>query len=76
MDASQGIRPPLRVLQGLQAATTFVQVDFPPRDFGVTWSSDRLRPWAAASPQYWQLVLVARKDVAPAELHLRRGTLS
>jgi hypothetical protein len=39
---------PLRRLQGAQDATMFSQVETPPFDFGITWSTVRLD----RDPQY------------------------
>ena len=36
--ASAGVRLPLRLLHGVQAATRFSHESGPPRYFGITWS--------------------------------------
>ena len=54
MSASWGVRLALRRLQGEQAATTFSQLDSPPRERGTTWSKVR-PPEGRRRPQYWQL---------------------
>ena len=50
--ASRGIFPPFLRLQGLQAATMFVHVVFPPRLRGTTWS--KVKSSRSDFPQYWQ----------------------
>ena len=53
MWASCGVRLPFLTLQERQAQTTFSQVEVPPRESGMTWSSDSSeegKRW----PQYWQ----------------------
>jgi hypothetical protein len=60
----------LRRLQGLQAATTLVQVVRPPRDRGTTWSKVRsAAAWPV--PQYWQLNLSRRKTLKRVKAGLR-----
>src|SRR4051812_49713720 len=49
---SRGSRLPLRRLQGGQAATMFSQIERPPRERGMTWST--VRP-DLVEPQYWQV---------------------
>ena len=52
MFACPGSRSPLRRLHGAQQVTMFSQVDGPPFERGITWSTVRLpRSW----PQYWQV---------------------
>src|SRR3954471_5813555 len=52
--ATLGSRSPLRRLQGAQHVTMLSQVEGPPRDRGITWSSVRVpRTW----PQYWHVQL-------------------
>src|SRR5688572_19252959 len=51
MLAWRGMRSPLRRLQGAQDATMFSQLDEPPFDLGITWSTVRLE----RVPQYWQV---------------------
>ena len=46
---------PLRRLQEWQQATRFSQVDEPPRERGMTWSSVS-SPAARTVPQYWQVL--------------------
>jgi hypothetical protein len=54
MPACAGVRPPLRVLQGMQQATAFSHSVFPPWTRGTMWSMVRLSlPGVAA--QYWQV---------------------
>src|SRR5450631_190187 len=51
--ASWGVRFPLRTLHARHAQTTFSHVDAPPRERGMTWSSESSAEenlW----PQYWQ----------------------
>src|ERR1043166_1884629 len=69
------MRPPLRVLQGLHAVTMFVHDDFPPRDFGVTWSSES---WEAGNflPQYWQRFSSRARMLRRLNFTSRLGTLS
>lgn len=57
MPISVASRLPLRVLQGLHAVTTFVQVLVPPRESGTRWSrvsDSRGRSSMTDRPQYWQ----------------------
>src|ERR1700676_2408542 len=53
MLASWGSWLPLRRLQGWQHATRFSQVERPPRDRGITWSSVS-SPEGSVVLQYWQ----------------------
>src|SRR5580658_11045737 len=55
MLASWGSWLPLRRLQGWQQATRFSQVDRPPRERGITWSSVS-SPDGSAVLQYWQVL--------------------
>ena len=40
IDASCGVRLPFLTLHARQAQTTFSQLELPPRDSGMTWSSE------------------------------------
>ena len=54
---SDGSRLPLRVLHGLQAVTTLVQMFVPPRESGTSWSRVSYtlgRSSAMERPQNWQ----------------------
>src|SRR5271165_6370660 len=51
--AWRGSRSPLRRLQGAQEATMFSQLELPPLERGITWSTVRLE----REPQYWQVQL-------------------
>ena len=50
--ASLGVLAPLEALQRAQHATRLLQLQPPPREMGVTWSSV-----VAALPQYWHALL-------------------
>src|SRR6202034_4879159 len=47
---SSGVKLPFLRLQGEQAATTLIQVVWPPRERGNRWSNVR----SSRAPQYWQ----------------------
>src|SRR5207244_7853926 len=51
MPAWRGRLSPLRRLQGAQEATMFSQLDGPPFDRGMTWSTVRFE----RAPQYWHV---------------------
>src|SRR5437867_13357947 len=51
MPACRGVRSPLRRLHGAHEATMFSQLDAPPFERGITWSTVRLE----RAPQYWQV---------------------
>src|SRR5271165_3745579 len=51
--ACRGSLSPLRRLQGAQEATMFSQLEDPPFERGITWSTVRLE----REPQYWQVQL-------------------
>jgi hypothetical protein len=53
MPAWRGSRSPLRLLQGAHEATMFSQLEVPPLERGITWSTVRLE----RDPQYWQVQL-------------------
>src|SRR5690242_8697390 len=59
MPISAGIAPPFLRLQGEQAATTFSQVVWPPRERGTRWSKVR----SSREPQYWQEKRSRRKTL-------------
>src|ERR1700677_1662174 len=50
MFACLGRRSPLRRLQGAHEATMFSQLEVPPLERGITWSTVRFE----CEPQYWQ----------------------
>src|SRR5205085_11008596 len=65
---------PLRRLQGAQEATMFSQLEAPPLERGMTWSTVRLE----REPQYWQVQLL-RANTARRVILRRcasRGTLT
>src|SRR5256885_16686286 len=68
MPACRGVRSPLRRLQGAHEATMFSQLDSPPFERGITWSTVRLE----REPQYWQGQLV-RAETAPPGVLPRGG---
>ena len=51
--AWRGRRSPLRRLQGAHEATMFSQLELPPLERGITWSTVRFE----REPQYWQVQL-------------------
>ena len=53
MPTWRGRASPLRRLQGAQEATMLVQLESPPLERGMTWSTVRLE----REPQYWQVQL-------------------
>src|SRR5713226_8277273 len=53
IDASWGVRLPFLTLQARHAQTTFSQEETPPRESGITWSSDSSQE-GNFRPQYWQ----------------------
>ena len=53
MFARAGMRSPLRRLHGAHDATMFSQLESPPLDRGITWSTVRLE----REPQYWHVQL-------------------
>ena len=69
-----GRRSALRRLQGAQEATMFSQVERPPFERGITWSTVRLE----RVPQYWQ-AQPSRANTARRVIfryQLSRGTLA
>ena len=60
---SRGSRLPFLRLQEAQAATMLSQVEAPPRERGMTWST--VRP-DFVEPQYWQVQESRRALVPPA----------
>src|SRR4051794_41359725 len=68
MPATLGSRSPLRRLHGAQQVTMLSQVDGPPRERGITWSSVRV---PRTPPQYWQVQLSRAKTAR--RVILRRG---
>src|SRR5204862_2971994 len=74
MPAWRGVRSPLRRLQRAQEATMFSQLEAPPLERGITWSTVRLE----REPQYWQVQL-SRANTARRVIFRRwasRGTLT
>ena len=59
MPASSIVRLPLRRLHGAHEATTFSQIDSPPRLRGTTWSRVS---FPASVPQYWHFQLSRAKS--------------
>ena len=49
--AWRGSRSPLRRLQGAHEATMFSQLELPPFERGITWSTVRFE----RDPQYWHI---------------------
>ena len=74
MPACLGSLSPLRLLQGAHEATMFSQLDEPPLDLGITWSTVRLE----REPQYWQVQLSRAKTARRVILRrcASRGTLT
>ena len=68
-EASCGVRLPLRTLQERQAHTTFSQEELPPRESGITWSSDSSEDGELV-PAVLAAVAVAQVDVVARELHV------
>src|SRR5205823_5765254 len=72
--ACRGVRSPLRRLQGAQEATMLSQLDAPPLERGITWSTVRFE----REPQYWHVQL-SRANTARRVILRRwasRGTLT